>query len=126
MASCRSRSSFEANHPNCSSRHGEPLFQAHNDVFFELSRASTDEGTQGSGERYGAVDRTLALATPGWLQASDDYVDVTGNFVIDPAWDEEDFESLWAFERSAYDILSGQGLPCLDPDIPGTPYFEKR
>ena len=47
---------------------------------------------------------------------------VTGNFVIDPAWGEQDFERLWAFvERHA---LFQAGFTILTP-LPGTDYFEK-
>jgi hopanoid C-3 methylase len=46
---------------------------------------------------------------------------VTGNFVIDPEWDETDFKRLWAFvdehrlQRAGYTILT---------PLPGTPYYE--
>jgi radical SAM superfamily enzyme YgiQ (UPF0313 family) len=46
---------------------------------------------------------------------------VTGNFVIDPAWREDDFERLWAFiDRHA---LHQAGFTILTP-LPGTGYFE--
>src|SRR6185295_10707256 len=47
---------------------------------------------------------------------------VTGNFVIDPAWREKDFERLWAFvERHQ---LFQAGFTILTP-LPGTAYFEE-
>src|SRR4029450_12117095 len=47
---------------------------------------------------------------------------VTGNFVIDPDWEEADFERLWGFvERHA---LSNAGFTVLTP-LPGTAYFEE-
>jgi hypothetical protein len=47
---------------------------------------------------------------------------VTGNFVIDPAWGEQDFENLWAFvERHR---LFQAGFTILTP-LPGTSYFDE-
>ena len=47
---------------------------------------------------------------------------VTGNFVIDPAWREPDFERLWGFvERHR---LFQAGFTILTP-LPGTAYFEE-
>src|SRR6185295_9919535 len=47
---------------------------------------------------------------------------VTGNFVIDPAWGESDFESLWQFvERHR---LFQAGFTILTP-LPGTAYFDE-
>ena len=47
---------------------------------------------------------------------------VTGNFVIDPAWGEADFERLWGFvERHR---LFQAGFTILTP-LPGTAYFEE-
>ena len=47
---------------------------------------------------------------------------VTGNFVIDPAWAEADFERLWAFvERHQ---LFQAGFTILTP-LPGTAYFDE-
>ena len=47
---------------------------------------------------------------------------VTGNFVIDPAWNEEDFEQLWAFVDRFR--LYQAGFTILTP-LPGTAYFEE-
>ena len=47
---------------------------------------------------------------------------VTGNFVIDPAWGEADFERLWGFvERHR---LFQAGFTILTP-LPGTAYFDE-
>jgi radical SAM superfamily enzyme YgiQ (UPF0313 family) len=47
---------------------------------------------------------------------------VTGNFVIDPAWREPDFERLWDFvDRKG---LHQAGFTILTP-LPGTAYFEE-
>ena len=46
---------------------------------------------------------------------------VTGNFVIDPEWDELDFEQLWDFV--ATHKLGRAGFTILTP-LPGTAYFE--
>jgi hypothetical protein len=47
---------------------------------------------------------------------------VTGNFVIDPAWGETDFERLWGFvERHR---LFQAGFTILTP-LPGTAYFDE-
>jgi hypothetical protein len=47
---------------------------------------------------------------------------VTGNFVIDPAWREDDFERLWAFVDEYQ--LHQAGFTILTP-LPGTAYFEE-
>jgi len=47
---------------------------------------------------------------------------VTGNFIIDPDYTEEDFEALWAFLREQQ--LSRVGFTILTP-LPGTAYFER-
>jgi radical SAM superfamily enzyme YgiQ (UPF0313 family) len=47
---------------------------------------------------------------------------VTGNFIIDPDYTEEDFQALWAFLREQE--LSRVGFTILTP-LPGTVYFER-
>ena len=47
---------------------------------------------------------------------------VTGNFVVDPAWGEADFERLWAFVERHH--LFQAGFTILTP-LPGTVYFEE-
>lgn len=46
---------------------------------------------------------------------------VTGNFIIDPGYTEEDFEALWAFLQEQQ--LSRVGFTILTP-LPGTRYFD--
>ncbi len=48
---------------------------------------------------------------------------VTGNFVIDPDWDEQDFEALWAFV--AEHRLDRAGYTILTP-LPGTELYRDR
>jgi radical SAM superfamily enzyme YgiQ (UPF0313 family) len=86
------------------------------DIFFGLE-AATDEGLTGL-KKDATVDQTaqgIAVArTLGY--------GVTGNFVIDPDWQEVDFENLWAFvERHQ---LFQAGFTILTP-LPGTSYFEE-
>jgi radical SAM superfamily enzyme YgiQ (UPF0313 family) len=47
---------------------------------------------------------------------------VTGNFIIDPDYSEDDFEALWAFLRQHQ--LSRVGFTILTP-LPGTRYFDQ-
>ena len=61
------------------------------DIFFGLE-AATNEGLDGL-MKDATVDRPRRASR--WRGALD--YGVTGNFVIDPAWSEADFERLWAF-----------------------------
>ena len=86
------------------------------DIFFGLE-AATNEGLSGL-VKDTTVDRTLE----GVAVAREHGYGVTGNFVIDPAWEEEDFARLWAFvERHR---LGRAGFTILTP-LPGTAYFEE-
>jgi radical SAM superfamily enzyme YgiQ (UPF0313 family) len=86
------------------------------DIFFGLE-AATDQGL-----RELTKDATVGETTEGVDVARRLGYGVTGNFVIDPAWGEQDFERLWAFvERHA---LFQAGFTILTP-LPGTEYFEK-
>lgn len=86
------------------------------DVFFGLE-AATDEGLKGL-SKDATVQHTETAVD---LSRSLGY-GVTGNFVIDPAWREPDFERLWAFvERHR---LHQAGFTILTP-LPGTEYFEE-
>ncbi|MBW2526795.1 MAG: cobalamin-dependent protein [Deltaproteobacteria bacterium] len=77
------------------------------------------------------TDRTLAAldkdtdvaATLAGVQAARaaDY-GITGNFVIDPTWHDEDFERLWDFV--AEHGLRRSGFTILTP-LPGTTYYEQ-
>jgi radical SAM superfamily enzyme YgiQ (UPF0313 family) len=86
------------------------------DIFFGLE-AATDEGLDGL-----MKDATVDETARGVDLAREHKYGVTGNFVIDPAWREKDFENLWAFvERHA---LFQAGFTILTP-LPGTAYFEE-
>jgi len=86
------------------------------DIFFGLE-AATDEGLDGL-MKDATVDETMR----GVAAAREHQYGVTGNFVIDPAWTEMDFERLWAFvERHR---LFQAGFTILTP-LPGTAYFEQ-
>ena len=86
------------------------------DVFFGLE-AATNDGLKGL-----VKDATVDQSAQGIAVARELGYGVTGNFVIDPAWGEEDFERLWAFvERFR---LYQAGFTILTP-LPGTAYFEE-
>ncbi len=86
------------------------------DIFFGLE-AATNEGLSGL-KKDATVDHTHR----GVEVARALGYGVTGNFVIDPAWREADFEKLWAFiERHQ---LFQAGFTILTP-LPGTAYFEE-
>ena len=86
------------------------------DIFFGLE-AATNEGLTNL-VKDTTVDRTVdAIAIARAFGYG-----VTGNFVIDPDWDESDFERLWTFvERHD---LSRAGFTILTP-LPGTTYFDE-
>jgi len=85
------------------------------DIFFGLE-AATNEGLTGL-----TKDATVDQTAKGVEVARQLKYGVTGNFVIDPAWREADFERLWAFvERHR---LFQAGFTILTP-LPGTAYFE--
>ena len=86
------------------------------DVFFGLE-AATNDGLKGL-----VKDATVDQSAQGIAVARELTYGVTGNFVIDPAWGEADFERLWAFvERFR---LYQAGFTILTP-LPGTAYFEE-
>jgi hopanoid C-3 methylase len=84
------------------------------DVFFGLE-APTDEGL-----RSLSKDTTVECMREGIRVARALGFGVTGNFVIDPAWDHTDFERLWDFV--AQERLWQVGFTILTP-LPGTAYF---
>jgi len=87
----------------------------HFDIFFGLE-AATNEGLSGL-----TKDATVDQTAKGVDVAREIGYGVTGNFVIDPAWHEADFERLWGFvERHQ---LFQAGFTILTP-LPGTAYFE--
>jgi radical SAM superfamily enzyme YgiQ (UPF0313 family) len=86
------------------------------DIFFGLE-AATDRGLAGL-----AKDATVDHTARGVEVARALGYGVTGNFVIDPAWSEADFEHLWGFvERHR---LFQAGFTILTP-LPGTAYFDE-
>jgi hopanoid C-3 methylase len=86
------------------------------DIFFGLE-AATDEGLTELTKDATVVDTAAAIDA-----ARRHGYGVTGNFVIDPAWREVDFERLWEFvERHK---LFQAGFTILTP-LPGTSYFEQ-
>ena len=86
------------------------------DIFFGLE-AATDEGLHGL-RKDATVDETAkGVETSRALGYG-----VTGNFVIDPAWREADFERLWAFVER-YRLFQA-GFTILTP-LPGTSFFEE-
>ena len=85
------------------------------DIFFGLE-AATDAGLDGL-----TKDATVDETAQGVDVARRLGYGVTGNFVIDPAWRESDFENLWQFvERHQ---LFQAGFTILTP-LPGTAYFD--
>jgi radical SAM superfamily enzyme YgiQ (UPF0313 family) len=86
------------------------------DIFFGLE-AATNEGLEGLHK-----DATVDETARGVEVAREFRYGVTGNFVLDPAWGEADFERLWAFvDRHR---LFQAGFTILTP-LPGTTYFDE-
>ena len=86
------------------------------DIFFGLE-AATNDGLKGL-VKDATVDHTVA----GIEVARSLQYGVTGNFVIDPAWNESEFEKLWEFvDRHR---LHQAGFTILTP-LPGTAYFDE-
>jgi radical SAM superfamily enzyme YgiQ (UPF0313 family) len=85
------------------------------DIFFGLEAATND------GLAALAKDTTVDRTAEGIAIARKLGFGVTGNFVIDPDWDETDFERLWDFV--AQHRLSRAGFTILTP-LPGTEYYE--
>jgi radical SAM superfamily enzyme YgiQ (UPF0313 family) len=86
------------------------------DIFFGLE-AATNEGLKGL-VKDATVDHTEAAIDVARRAG----YGVTGNFVIDPAWGEADFERLWAFV-DRFKVYQA-GFTILTP-LPGTAYFEQ-
>jgi radical SAM superfamily enzyme YgiQ (UPF0313 family) len=84
------------------------------DIFFGLEAASND------GLRGLVKDATVDHTEQGIAVARAQRYGVTGNFVIDPEWQEADFERLWAFVEKHQ--LFQAGFTILTP-LPGTTYF---
>jgi radical SAM superfamily enzyme YgiQ (UPF0313 family) len=86
------------------------------DIFFGLE-AATNQGL-----RDLTKDATIDQTAAGIDVARRQGYGVTGNFVIDPAWRESDFERLWAFVEK-FELYQA-GFTILTP-LPGTSYFEE-
>jgi radical SAM superfamily enzyme YgiQ (UPF0313 family) len=86
------------------------------DIFFGFE-APTDEQLEQLGKDSTIRETCEAVAVARRLGYG-----VTGNFVVDPDWDEQQFEALWALvdrlrlDRAGYTILT---------PLPGTPLFER-
>jgi radical SAM superfamily enzyme YgiQ (UPF0313 family) len=87
------------------------------DVFFGFE-AATDSGLSALSK-----DATTSATVEAVKLARSLGVGVTGNFVVDPDWDEADFERTWAFVREHR--LARAGYTLLTP-LPGTELFEQR
>ena len=87
------------------------------DIFFGLE-AATDAGLSGV-----TKDATARQSVEAARIARDLAFGVTGNFLVDPDWQESDFHSLWefvarhGFERAGYTILT---------PLPGTELFRRE
>ena len=86
------------------------------DIFFGLE-AATNEGLSDLSK-----DATVSDSVEGIDVARRCGYGVTGNFVIDPAWQEADFERLWAFVEK-FELYQA-GFTILTP-LPGTAYFDE-
>jgi len=86
------------------------------DIFFGLE-AATNEGLTGLKK-----DATVDQTGEGVEVARSLGYGVTGNFVIDPAWQEADFEKLWSFVER-YQLFQA-GFTILTP-LPGTAFFDE-
>ena len=86
------------------------------DIFFGLE-AATNEGL-----RLLTKDATVDQTAAGIDTARRLGYGVTGNFVIDPAWRDADFERLWGFIEK-FELYQA-GFTILTP-LPGTAYFEE-
>jgi radical SAM superfamily enzyme YgiQ (UPF0313 family) len=110
----QSRTDLVASHPELLEA-WRPIAQDF-DIFFGLE-AATNEGLAGL-VKDTTVDRTVdAVKVARELKYG-----VTGNFVIDPDWDESDFERLWQFVEKHE--LGRAGFTVLTP-LPGTAYFDE-
>ena len=86
------------------------------DIFFGLE-AATNEGLDGLMKDATIDETALGIEVARRLEYG-----VTGNFVIDPAWREADFEHLWSFVE--HHQLHQAGFTILTP-LPGTSYFDR-
>jgi radical SAM superfamily enzyme YgiQ (UPF0313 family) len=85
------------------------------DIFFGFE-APTEQGLAGYSKDSGLDAIREAVAVCRKLK-----VGITGNFIVDPDWDEADFERLWEFKAKLG--LTRAGYTILTP-LPGTPLFD--
>src|SRR5262249_42399489 len=86
------------------------------DIFFGFE-APTDAGLDGLTKDSSTKDIEAAVEVCERLGYG-----VTGNFIIDPAWGEDDFRKLWEFKERLG--LYRAGYTILTP-LPGTTHFEQ-
>jgi hypothetical protein len=109
----QSRTDLVASHPEL--LEAWRPFSASFDIFFGLEAAT--DGNLDRLARDNTVDQTLVAIKV----AREHGFGVTGNFVVDPDWDEDDFRRLWAFVDEHH--LHRAGYTIHTP-LPGTPYYE--
>jgi radical SAM superfamily enzyme YgiQ (UPF0313 family) len=85
------------------------------DIFFGFE-APTEQGLAGFSKDSGLDEIREAVAVCRRFQ-----VGITGNFIVDPDWDEADFERLWEFKQRLE--LQRAGYTILTP-LPGTPLYD--
>ena len=88
----------------------------HMDIFFGFE-SPTDTGLQDLAKDSGTDDTRRAVELCRRLGYG-----ITGNFIVDPDWQREDFEKLWQFTAELG--LNHVGFTILTP-LPGTAYFEE-
>ncbi len=110
----QSRCDLVANHPELLEE-WRPLAEDF-DIFFGLE-AATDTGLDGLQK-----DAEIGMTLKGAEVARSYRYGVTGNFLVDPDWEKQDFEALWhfvaehGFQRSGFTLLT---------PLPGTELFER-
>lgn len=109
----QSRTDLVASHPEL--LEAWRPFSALFDIFFGLEAATN--ANLDRLDKDTSVEQTLE----GIRMAREYGFGVTGNFVIDPDWDEDDFRRLWAFVEEHR--LHRAGYTIHTP-LPGTPYYE--
>jgi radical SAM superfamily enzyme YgiQ (UPF0313 family) len=86
------------------------------DIFFGFE-SPTDAGLAGVQKDSGVAEVEEAIAVCRRIG-----IGITGNFICDPAWDEDDFRRLWDFLGKHK--LDHVGFTVLTP-LPGTDYFDE-
>lgn len=86
------------------------------DIFLGLEAAS-DKGLNNLDKEAGLEDSIEAVRIARSLKYG-----INGNFLVDPDWDETDFQQLWQFVEQY--SLQRAGFTILTP-LPGTEYFDQ-